>query len=114
MRNNKRADPVPIETQGKNWEAMGRSADLAQEIRRRCVDEPTLRFPELLRTAKVGRSKAFELMNSTHRNFDPDFPIGFSLFDSPRSPKVWYRHEVMAWVDERASKKSKFQKGNVA
>lgn len=65
---------------------------------------PTLRFDELLEAANIGRSKAYELTNPKHPRFDPHFPQGFPLFDSPRSPRVWWTHRVAAWVESRERK----------
>ncbi|OOG51258.1 hypothetical protein B0E50_00590 [Rhodanobacter sp. C01] len=81
---------------------------------RRYVEEPVIRFRELLSITRVGRSKAYTLMNPQSPGFDPDYPTGFPLFDSPRSPKAFYRHEAIAWIEGRANKKRQFQKGNVA
>lgn len=63
-----------------------------------------LRFPELLKLTKVGRSKAYDLMNFRSPAFDPDYPAGFPLFDSPRSPRVYWRHEALAWIEGRSNK----------
>ncbi|WP_182657447.1 helix-turn-helix transcriptional regulator [Stenotrophomonas lacuserhaii] len=67
-------------------------------------DDLLLRFPELLKLTKVGRSKAYDLMNPKSPAFDPDYPAGFPLFDSPRSPKVYWRHEALAWIEGRSNK----------
>ena len=67
-------------------------------------DEPLLRFAELIKLTKVGRSKAYELMNPKSSAFDPEYPAGFPLFDSPRSPKAYWRHEALAWIEGRSNK----------
>ena len=74
-------------------------------------DEPILRFPELLKVTKVGRSKAYDLMNPKSPAFDPDYPAGFPLFDSPRSPKAYWRHEALAWIEGRSNKFRNQQQG---
>lgn len=68
---------------------------------------PTLRFKELLKIVRVSRSKAYELMK-----FDPDFPKGIPLYDSEQSPKFYWTHEAMAWVEARSNKFRNQQKGN--
>jgi predicted DNA-binding transcriptional regulator AlpA len=68
---------------------------------------PTLRFKELLKVVRVSRSKAYELMKS-----DPDFPKGIPLYDSEQSPKFYWTHEAMAWVEARSNKFRNQQKGN--
>jgi len=67
-------------------------------------DSPVLRFSELLAMTKVGKSKAYDLMNPDSESHDPDYPTGFPLFDSPRSPKVYWRHEAIAWIEGRYNK----------
>lgn len=62
-------------------------------------DGPTLRFKELLKVTRVSRSKAYELMKS-----DSDFPKGIPLYDSDQSPKFYWTHEAMEWVESRAKK----------
>ena len=76
------------------------------------VDNPVLRFPELLALTKVRKSKAYDLMNPKSPGYDPDFPTGFPLFDSPRSPKGYWRHEAMAWLEGRSNKFRNQQKDN--
>ncbi|WP_156785743.1 AlpA family phage regulatory protein [Stenotrophomonas sp. FSL W7-1447] len=62
-------------------------------------DSPTLRLKELIKLLRVSRSKAYELMKT-----DPDFPKGIPLYDSELSPKFYWTHEAMAWVEGRAVK----------
>ena len=66
-------------------------------------DGPTLRFADLLKVTRVGRSAAYEKMKPGHRNFDPKFPVGAPLFDSKNSPKFWWYHEALAWNQGRAA-----------
>lgn len=74
------------------------------ENMRRYVEEPVVRFSELLRIMRVGRSKAYLLMNPSSPQFDANFPKGFALFDSTNSPKGYWRHEAMAWLERRSKK----------
>jgi hypothetical protein len=62
-------------------------------------DGPTLRFKELLKVIRVGKSKAYELIKS-----DPKFPKGTPLYDGPRSPKFYWTHEALAWASARTTK----------
>lgn len=64
-----------------------------------CPDSPTLAFKGLLKVTNLSRSKAYELMKS-----DPDFPQGIPLYDGERSPKFYWTHEVMAWLEARSNK----------
>lgn len=60
---------------------------------------PTLRFKGLLRVTQVGKSKAYELIRS-----DNSFPKGIPLYDGRNSPKFYWTHEALAWVESRAAK----------
>ncbi|PAM64634.1 hypothetical protein CEK00_09345 [Stenotrophomonas maltophilia] len=60
---------------------------------------PALRFKDLLRVIQVGRSKAYMLMKE-----DPSFPKGIPLYDSENSPKFYWTHEAIAWLQGRAAK----------
>ncbi|MCA7024934.1 MULTISPECIES: hypothetical protein [Stenotrophomonas] len=62
-----------------------------------------LRFPDLLELTRVGRSKAYAMMNPKDPGFDPTFPVGFPLYDTPRSPKGYWRHEAVAWLEGRSA-----------
>ena len=69
-------------------------------------DSPTLRFKELLTLLRVSRSKAYELMKT-----DQDFPKGIPLYDSVQSPKFYWTHEAIAWVEGRNAKYRTQQEG---
>lgn len=73
---------------------------------------PIVLLAELLEITKVGKSKAYRLMNPKKPDYDPEFPTGFPLFDSPRSPKAYWRCEAIAWVQGR-SRKFREEKGRV-
>jgi predicted DNA-binding transcriptional regulator AlpA len=62
-------------------------------------DSPILRLNELLKVVRVSRSKAYELMKT-----DPDFPKGIPLYDGSQSPKFYWTHEALAWVEARSNK----------
>lgn len=69
-------------------------------------DSPTLRLKELLKLLQVSRSKAYELMKT-----DPDFPKGIPLYDCEQSPKFYWTHEAVAWLEGRAAKFRTVRKG---
>ena len=62
-------------------------------------DGPTLGFKNLLKFLSIKRSKAYQLMKE-----DPAFPKGVPLYDSKRSPKFFWTHEAMAWLEARSNK----------
>ncbi|MBD7923087.1 MULTISPECIES: helix-turn-helix transcriptional regulator [Xanthomonas] len=70
-------------------------------------DSPTLSFKGLLKITGVSKSKAYELKKA-----DPTFPKGIPLYDSDRSPRLYWTHEAIAWVEGRASKLRIRQEGN--
>ncbi len=63
-------------------------------------DGPNLRFNEMLRVMRVGKSKAYELIEKV----DPAFPKGIPLFDYERSPKVYRVCDALAWIEMRSIK----------
>jgi len=71
------------------------------------VGRPTLRFKEMLKVISVGRSQAYLLMKT-----DPDFPKGVPLYDSENSPKFYWTHEAIAWLQGRANKVRAGSEGN--
>ena len=79
----------------------------AEEVVTGWPDGPTLRLKDLLKMLCVSKSKAYELMKS-----DPDFPKGIPLYDSDRSPKFYWAHEAIAWIEGRASRFRSQQEGN--
>lgn len=70
-------------------------------------DRPALSLKELLRVIPVGRSKAYMLMKE-----DPTFPKGVPLYDGENSPKFYWTHEAIAWLQGRAAKVGTGQEGN--
>ena len=61
----------------------------------------TLDFDQLITETNLSRSKYFEITKEGHVSFDPKFPKGFPLYDSERSPRVWWAHRVIAWLMHR-------------
>lgn len=70
------------------------------------ADRPTLRFKELLQVISVGRSQAYVLMKT-----DPDFPKGVPLYDSENSPKFYWTHEAIGWLQGRVAKARAMKEG---
>lgn len=50
------------------------------------------------------RSHWYDRQNEKSAAYDPTFPRSFKLGDSPRSPTVWWVHEILAWLEARAAK----------
>lgn len=48
------------------------------------------------------RSHFYDRQNPKHPSHDATFPRSFKLGDSPRSPTVWWEHELHAWLEQRA------------
>lgn len=66
-------------------------------------DGPTIRFHELLKVARFGRSTAYKVFKE-----DPTFPKGTPLFDTPRSPRFWWYDQVIAWLRNREALASNY------
>lgn len=97
--------PTSIPAEGSSQPQTGIGRDLIVPAWQ--PEGPTLRLKELLKVVRVSRSKAYELMKS-----DPDFPQGIPLYDSDQSPKFYWTHEAMAWVEARSNKFRNQQKGS--
>lgn len=50
-----------------------------------------------------GRSHFYALQNPKDSAWDPSFPSGFKLGDSPRSPTVWFADLIAEWLECRSS-----------
>lgn len=102
QRNNNKSIPVTsramavMESNGDVSQARGTGPLGGEEI--------TIRFRRLLEITQVSRSKYYELTNPSHANYDPSFPVGFPIYDSPNSPLAWYRNDAEAWVARRSKK----------
>ena len=60
-----------------------------------------VRYKEVLKLIGLGKSTVYLLMNPRHPSHDPSFPVGFRLTKSKRGPRVWWLHEVLAWLQAR-------------
>lgn len=60
---------------------------------------PVLRHKEMIKVLSMGRSKSYEMVKQ-----DEAFPKGCPLFDSANSPKIYWTHEVIAWLETRYQK----------
>lgn len=60
---------------------------------------PTVRIDGLLEITCVSRSAAYVLMKT-----DPDYPKGIPLYNGENSPKFYWTHEAIAWVESRSNK----------
>jgi len=86
---------APMPDYGRTLHADAVLAYMPESLR----DRPALSFKELLRVIPVGRSKAYVLMKE-----DPSFPKGVPLYDGENSPKFYWTHEAIAWLQGRAAK----------
>lgn len=60
---------------------------------------PVLRRKEMIKVLSVGRSTSYLMVKQ-----DATFPKGVPLFDSENSPKIYWTHEVIAWLEARYQK----------
>jgi hypothetical protein len=59
----------------------------------------TVDFKQMQKLSKVGRNKAYELQKE-----DEAFPLGIPIYDGDKSPKFFWTHEVVAWIEARDAK----------
>ncbi|KRA46474.1 hypothetical protein [Pseudoxanthomonas sp. Root630] len=57
-----------------------------------------IRLPELLAIVGVSKSTWYARLNVNSPSYDPRAPKPFKLGTSERSPSVWWRSAVMAYV----------------
>ena len=65
--------------------------------------KPIVRMREFLKIVGVSRTRAYEKWNPKSPYWDPEFPVGFPLYDSPQSPRVFWVHEGFNWVQARSN-----------
>lgn len=94
MQKNASTNPIPIQelvqSQAVNGQALQSALDRYG---------PTVRIDGLLEITCVSRSKAYELMQVDHT-----FPQGVPLYDGENSPRFYWTHEALAWVEARSNK----------
>lgn len=97
-------DPIPIrsgeEAANEHPDAYEQTCSRLWEVKLQQMPL-TIDFDQLLDETNLSRSKAFELLNKRHENFDPMFPQGVPLYNSERSPRFWWTHRVIAWLMHR-------------
>lgn len=60
--------------------------------------DQAIRLPELLAIVGVSKSTWYARLNANSPSYDPRAPKPFKLGASERSPSVWWRSAVMAYV----------------
>lgn len=60
--------------------------------------DQAIRLPEVLAIAGVSKSTWYARLNPRSPSYDPRAPQPFKLGTSERSPSVWWRSAVMAYV----------------
>ena len=51
----------------------------------------------------ISRSHFWDRQNPNSRNFDETMPKRFKLGAGPHSPTVWFEHELLRWLEDRAA-----------
>ncbi|HEL3759485.1 TPA: AlpA family phage regulatory protein [Stenotrophomonas maltophilia] len=71
-----------------------------------------VRAPEAMRLCGLKRSHFWALQQASPLNkaFDPTFPRRFKLGEGARAPTVWWLHELIAWLEARASASRNLQR----
>lgn len=65
--------------------------------------KPVVRTQGFFKITGVSRTRGYEMWNRKSPYWDPEFPVGFPLYDSPNSPKVFWVHEALAWLQARSN-----------
>ena len=89
---------------------LGRLEAIFERIRgleaRDVVDAPNqcraIRLPEVLQLLGISKSALYDRLNPKSASHDPDLPRPFKLGSSERSPSVWWRSAVIAYLTSRA------------
>ena len=103
----KKSDTVPIELHQASSEVASCTGyeKFTEAVWRLCAEKPYVRKAEFWTIVLVSNSRAYEMWNPNDPSFDQTFPVGFRLFETECSPRVWHRHEAIAWVELKANKK---------
>lgn len=90
----------PIGEMGLLYLAPATHCDLHTDIQSRYA----VRVREGMTMTGDKRSHWYDRQNEKSAAYDPTFPRSFKLGDFPRSPTVWWAHEIIAWLEARAAK----------
>lgn len=98
-----------------------RLENLSQSIRDLAVNDgrfdhwtTNYRLPTVLKRVGVSKSTWYAWSNPKSASYDPTIPQGIKLGDHPRSPVVWRKREIEAWIDARAAATRARVNGGVA
>lgn len=92
-----------------------------QSIRDLAANEPRFddgstvyRLPSVLERVGVAKSTWYAWSNPKSASYDHTIPKGIKLGQHQRSPVVWRKREIEAWIEARASASSGPSKGAAA
>lgn len=71
---------------------------ILHSLQRAPVQDQAIRLPEVLSIVGISKSTWYARLNPRLPSHDPRVPKPFKLGTSDRSPSVWWRSEVMAYV----------------
>lgn len=60
-------------------------------------DRPSLNFEELIDFTKVARSTSYTKWDDDKSSWDPDYPVGTPITDSPNSPLTFDTVDAIRW-----------------
>lgn len=79
-------------------EALERLESILRSLQGAPLQDQAIRLPEVLSIAGISKSTWYARLNPRLPSYDPRVPKPFKLGTSDRSPSVWWRSEVMAYV----------------
>ena len=81
---------------------------ILHSLQRAPVQDQAIRLPEVLSIVGISKSTWYARLNPRLPSHDPRVPKPFKLGTSDRSPSVWWRSEVMAYVHSCANAHAKY------
>ena len=81
---------------------------ILHSLQRAPVQDQAIRLPEVLSIVGISKSTWYARLNPRLPSHDPRVPKPFKLGTSGRSPSVWWRSEVMAYVHSCANAHAKY------
>ncbi len=79
-------------------EALERLESILRSLQCGPAQDQAIRLPEVLSIVGISKSTWYARLNPRLPSHDPRVPKPFKLGTSGRSPSVWWRSEVMAYV----------------
>ncbi len=105
--------PAPAGTASSlSREMLERLETIYRAVQQAPILDQAIRLPEVLTIAGVSKSTWYARLNPRSPSYDPRAPRPFKLGTSDRSPSVWWRSAVAAYVQACADACATYEGGN--